>query len=233
MGHGEDGAVVLGDAPAAVGQALGLGQVAVLVEDGGQRGDLLVEGQVRRARQRAGDAPPPALLEELVDLGRVRAAEVAQQLGREVAVALRVEGLGGRPSARRRAGAVLGPRPRAPRRDASRSPSSSSRASCMRTAAGVRESAPATAAASSGPWRFKRLRMARRVVGSCCSGDSGVAPEVARPGSVVTAGSDGRRRTRATGSPRPARQRRTPPAGGAPRWPRAWRGARPPARASR
>ena len=42
-------------------------------------------------------------------------------------------------------------------------------------AAGVRASASATAAASRGPWRFKTLRMARRVVGSCCSGDSGAA----------------------------------------------------------
>ena len=30
-------------------QALGVGQVAVLVEDGGERGHLLVEGEVRRA----------------------------------------------------------------------------------------------------------------------------------------------------------------------------------------
>ena len=78
VGDGEDGAVVLGDPPAAVGERLRLGQVAVLVEDGGQRGDLLVEGEVGGPRERAGDAALAALLEELVDLGGVRAAEVAR-----------------------------------------------------------------------------------------------------------------------------------------------------------
>ena len=78
VGHGEDGAVVLGDAPAAVGEPLGLGQVAVLVEDGGQRGDLLVEGEVRGAGQGAGDAPPASLLEELVDLAGARTAQIAE-----------------------------------------------------------------------------------------------------------------------------------------------------------
>ena len=78
MGDGEDGAVVLGDPPAAVGQPLGLGQVAVLVEDGGQRGDLLVEGEVGGPGERAGDASLAPLLEELVDLGGARAAQVAR-----------------------------------------------------------------------------------------------------------------------------------------------------------
>ena len=78
------------------GSRLRLGQVAVLVEDGGQRGDLLVEGEVGGAGERAGDAAPATLLEELVDLAGVGPAEVPEQLGREVAVALRVERLGRR-----------------------------------------------------------------------------------------------------------------------------------------
>ena len=100
---------MLGDAPAAVVEPLRLGQVAVLVEDGGERGDLLVEGQVRRLRQRAGDAALAALLEELVDLAGARAAEIAEELGREVAVALGVERLG------RRGQLVDVARPAAPR----------------------------------------------------------------------------------------------------------------------
>ncbi len=37
------------------GEPLGLGQVAVLVQDGGQRGDLLVEGEVGGPGEGAGD----------------------------------------------------------------------------------------------------------------------------------------------------------------------------------
>ncbi len=96
VGDRQDGAVVLGDAPAAVGQPLRLGQVAVLVEDLGQRGHLLVEGQVRRARQRVGHPALAPLLEELVDLRRAGPAEIAEELGGEVPVALGVERLGGR-----------------------------------------------------------------------------------------------------------------------------------------
>ena len=87
---------MLGDPPAPVREPLRFGQIAVLVEDLGQGGDLLVEGKVRGAGQCAGDAPPPALFEELVDLGRPRAAQVAEELGREVPVALGVERLGRR-----------------------------------------------------------------------------------------------------------------------------------------
>ncbi len=96
VSHREDGAVVLGDAPAAVGEPLGLGQVAVLVEDPGQGSDLVVEGEVGGAGERPGHPPLAPLLEELVHLGRPGAAEVAEELGRQVAVALRVERLGGR-----------------------------------------------------------------------------------------------------------------------------------------
>ena len=111
--HRQDGAVVLGDAPAAVGQALGFGQVAVLVEDGGQGGDLLVEGEVGGAREGAGDPAPTPLLEELVDRARVGSAQVPEQLGREVAVALGVERLG----RRRQLVDVSGPAPARPSGD--------------------------------------------------------------------------------------------------------------------
>ena len=93
---GEDGAVVLGDPPTAVGESLGLGEVTVLIENGGQRGDLLVEGEVRRLGQGAGDAPLAPLLEQLVDLRGTRAAQIPEQFGREIAVALRVQGFGRR-----------------------------------------------------------------------------------------------------------------------------------------
>src|SRR5258708_39357770 len=96
MGDREDGAVVLGDPPAAVREPLRLGQVAVLVEDRGQRGDLLVKGEMRGPGKCARDTSEAALLEELVDLRRSWAAEVAEQLRREVAVAFRVERLGRR-----------------------------------------------------------------------------------------------------------------------------------------
>ena len=87
---------MLGDPPAAVGQPLRVGQVAVLVEDRGERRHLLVEGQVGGAGEGAGDAALAPLFEELVDLGGVRAAQIPEQLGGEVAVALGVEGLGRR-----------------------------------------------------------------------------------------------------------------------------------------
>ena len=142
------------------GEPLRLGQVAVLVEDRGQRGDLLVEGEVRRPGQRAGDPPLAPLLEELVDLARARSAQVAEELGREVAVALRVERLGRRGQLVDVAGPAPARPSAEPRRGATSSPSSSRWVSWSRMAAGVRASASATAAASRGPWRFSRLRMA-------------------------------------------------------------------------
>ena len=150
VGDGEDGAVVLGDPPAAVVEALRLGQVAVLVEDGGQRGDLLVEGEVCRPGQRAGDPPLASLLEELVDLARARSAQVAEELGGEVAVALRIEGLG----RRRQLVDVAGPAPT--RRLAElvvvrEEPVVLEVGQLQPDGGGVRARAPATAEASRGP----------------------------------------------------------------------------------
>ena len=56
-GDVEDGAVELGYAPVAVGHLPGAGQVAILVEDGGQLGDGGVEVQAPQA----GLGPGPAL----------------------------------------------------------------------------------------------------------------------------------------------------------------------------
>jgi hypothetical protein len=58
--HGEDGAVVLGDEPTPVSLTRGIGQVTVLVQNGGQRANLLVEGEVGQAGQRAVDPTPAA-----------------------------------------------------------------------------------------------------------------------------------------------------------------------------
>ena len=86
---------MLGDPPAPVGQLLHVGQVPVLVEDGRERGNLLVEGEVRGAGEGVGHPALTALFEELVHLGAVGTAEVPEQLGREVAVPLGVESFGG------------------------------------------------------------------------------------------------------------------------------------------
>jgi hypothetical protein len=85
---------VLGDPPAAVVQPLTVGQVPVLVQDGRQPGHLLIEGPLGHPWPGVGHPPLSALVEELVDRVRVRAAEVAQELGGEVAVSLGEENLG-------------------------------------------------------------------------------------------------------------------------------------------
>ena len=62
-----------------------------------ERGHLLVEGQVgQRGAAAVGHAPLAALLEQLVDLCAAGPAQIAEQLGGEVAVALGEQGLGRR-----------------------------------------------------------------------------------------------------------------------------------------
>ena len=220
MRHRQDGAVVLGDEPAPVLLARGVGQVAVLVEDGGERGHLLVEGEVGQAGEGTVDPPPPPLLEQGVDLRAVGPAEIAEQLGGEIAVALRVERLGRR---RQRVGvgrtAARGWPPPPCRVPAARPPPGGTAACGWPPAVSPR--ACATSLAPSGPLRLSRLRMARRVVGRVSSGVS------------VMARSDGRRRTRATGSPRRGRRRRRLRAGVGRRSPPAWPDGTPRARAIR
>ena len=69
-------------------ELLHVGQVAVLVEDAGELGHLLVEGQAGQPGLGPGQPPLAALLEELGHLGAVGAAEIAEQFGGQVAVAL-------------------------------------------------------------------------------------------------------------------------------------------------
>ncbi len=75
--------------------SVGIGQVAVLVQDGGERRHLLVEGEVGQPGAGTVDPALAASLEELVDLLAVGTAQIAEQLGGEIAVALGVQGLGG------------------------------------------------------------------------------------------------------------------------------------------
>ena len=87
---------MLGDEPTAVGLLLGLGQVAVLVEYGGQCRHLLGEGEMGHAGPGALDPPEAPLLEEVVDQRGVGTAQVPEQFGGEIAVALGVERFGRR-----------------------------------------------------------------------------------------------------------------------------------------
>ena len=79
---------MLGDAPTPVVELFDVGQVAVLVEDPRQLGHLLVEAHLAQAGLRPGQAPTAAVLEELCHLVAVGPAEIAEQLGGEVPVAL-------------------------------------------------------------------------------------------------------------------------------------------------
>ena len=87
-GHRQDRAIVLGDPPTAVVEALDVRQVPVLVEDARELAHLLVERQVGQARLRIVQAALAPLLEEPRHLVARRSSQVAQQLRREVAVAL-------------------------------------------------------------------------------------------------------------------------------------------------
>ena len=125
------------------------------------------KGRSAGARQRAGDPALAALLEELVHLGGVRSAEVPEQLGGEVAVALGVERLGGRGQL------VDVARPAPPRPSGDlvavvEQPVLFEPGQLLADGGRRQRERRGHGDASSGPWRLSRLRMARRVVGSCC-----------------------------------------------------------------
>jgi hypothetical protein len=92
----EDGAVELGYTPEAVGHLLGAGQVAILVEDGGELGHGGVEPQASQT----GLGPAPALVRPpgkgFADEPRPCLLDEAQELVSELSVAFRKERLGRR-----------------------------------------------------------------------------------------------------------------------------------------
>ena len=84
------------DDPPSLLPRLDIGQVSVLVEDPGQLVDLLTQSEPGQPGPGAVEAASPPMLEEVVDPIAVRAAQVAEELGGEIAVPLGKQVLGRR-----------------------------------------------------------------------------------------------------------------------------------------
>ena len=120
-GDGEDGAVALGDAVGAVADRLDRRQVAVLVEDLGQLGDL--GGEAALAGQAGRGALDAVVAPVLEGAGDRAGRHVAEQLVGQLAVGPREQRLGGRGDAvDPLAAALLARAPGPPRRPAAARP---------------------------------------------------------------------------------------------------------------